>query len=234
MNIPANYFYDKQIRRYLLQFVRIFGAFEYEVRDANNDPEFRRVPSHYAVRDRMIGHIIRNLSENVILTTPFITSWISDIQVSAERRQHQSHVSAVSVTERKLVDGEYTDEPGNEYTVQRYMPVPYDMTMQVDIWTSNEHQKHQLLEQMMVLFNPDLYIQSSENPIDWSSITRVELTNMSWSSRTVPVGTDSDIDISTLTFNVPIWINPPAKVQNQTLIKRIIETITPVSQIDDC
>ena len=125
------------------------------------------------------------------------------------------------------------DREKDSYTVERHMPVPYDMNMQVDIWTSNENQKHQLLEQILVLFNPALDIQSSTNPADWTSVTYVELTDMTWSSRSVPVGTETDIDIASLVFTVPIWINPPSKVKRQVLIQRIIENINAVSQIED-
>ena len=40
------------------------------------------------------------------------------------------------------------------------MPVPYNLTMQVDIWTSNSDQKFQLLEQILTLYNPSVDINS--------------------------------------------------------------------------
>jgi hypothetical protein len=41
----------------------------------------------------------------------------------------------------------------------------------------------------------------------------------------VPQGVDSQLDIATLIFQVPIWINPPAKVKKQSIIHSIINRI---------
>ena len=100
--------------------------------------------------------------------------------------------------------------------------------MQVDIWTSNTEQKLQLLEQILVLFNPSLNIHTNTNPFDWTSLSYVELTNMTWSVRSVPSGVDEIIDVSTLQFELPIFISPPVKVQKQTLIHTILNKINQV------
>jgi hypothetical protein len=39
--------------------------------------------------------------------------------------------------------------------------------MQVDIWSTNEEMKLQILEQILVLFNPAIDFQKNENPFDW-------------------------------------------------------------------
>ena len=79
---------------------------------------------------------------------------------------------------------------------------------------------------MFVLFNPSIQLQSNDNPLDWSSVFEVELTDIAWSSRGIPAGVDENLDIATLTFAVPIWISPPAKVKRQTIIQRINLTPT--------
>ena len=43
--------------------------------------------------------------------------------------------------------------------------------------------------------------------------------------RAIPSGVDDIIDISTLTFTMPVLINPPAKVTKQTIIHTIIDNI---------
>ena len=123
--------------------------------------------------------------------------------------------------------------PGNLYTTDRYMPVPYNLTMQVDIWTGNTDQKLQLMEQILVLFNPSIQLQNGSNPIDWTSIFEVELTDINWSNRSMPSGVDETIDISTLTFTLPIWISPPAKVKRQKIINTIITNIYDTSSVED-
>jgi len=105
------------------------------------------------------------------------------------------------------------------------MPVPYSLEVQLDIWTSNTNQKLQLLEQILTLFNPSLEIQSTDNYLDWSSLSVVELIGNTWSSRNIPVNTDDPIDISSLRFTMPIWINPPAKVKKLGVVQKIIASI---------
>jgi hypothetical protein len=102
------------------------------------------------------------------------------------------------------------------------MPTPFKLTMKVDIWAANTDQKLQIMEQLLVLFNPSLELQTTDNYIDWTSLTTLELTDVKWGSRTVPVGTDTPIDIATLTVVTPIWISPPAKVKHLGVITKII------------
>jgi hypothetical protein len=94
--------------------------------------------------------------------------------------------------------------------------------MNVDIWTSNTDQKLQLLEQILVLFNPGINLHTNQNPLDWTSLAYCEMTGTSWSSRTLPSGTDTVIDIATLTFEMPIFINPPVKVRRMNIIQTIL------------
>jgi hypothetical protein len=83
----------------------------------------------------------------------------------------------------------------------------------------------QLFEQIATLFNPALEIQSSDNYIDWTSLSVVELERVQWSSRQIPMGTENPIDIMTLTFNIPIWISSPAKVKKLGVVERVIASI---------
>ena len=230
-----NYWYDEQIKRYLLQFMRIFSNFQVSEGVRNGTEIFNRVPVRYADINRMVAHILKNNSENTINSTPMITCFIESLATSSERRQHPGHIDKLQVSERKYDQdtGTYGTEQGNLYSVERYMPVPYDLQMRVDIWTSNTDQKLQLLEQIMVLFNPSIQLQSNSNPLDWTNIFEVELENLQWSSRTQPVGTEETIDIASLTFNVPIWISPPAKVMRQKIINTIITNTYAVPSVFD-
>jgi hypothetical protein len=101
--------------------------------------------------------------------------------------------------------------------------------MNLDLWASNMDQKLQMLEQIMVVFNPTLNIKSSNNPLDWSSLTYVSLVTTAFSSRTIPIGTEDNIDIATLGFEVPIFINPPAKIRKQTIIHTILNDLDVVA-----
>jgi len=224
------YWFSAQLRQYRLQFVRAFSGFSVKTgRGGPNDTEeLLKVPCRYGDPSRVAATIVRGNSENKVLTVPFVTCYISALSMSPTRRQDPYFTGSVQVNERMYDEqaGKYTNQVGNRYNVDRYMPVPYDLTMQVDIWTNNEDIKEQLLEQIMVLYNPTINIQTSTNPIDWTVLSYIEMMdNINWSSRTIPVGTDNPIDVATINFKLPIWINPPAKVQRQNIIEEIITNI---------
>lgn len=221
-----DYWYDDQIRRYLLQLVRLFSHFkvrEYTASGIN----YNRVPTRYADASRMVSSILRNNSENILNSAPMITVGLDSLDIDRARAQDPFLQDTRQVAERAFDEntGTYSTEQGNLYTIQRYMPVPYKMTIKVDIWTTNTDTKLQLLEQILVLFNPSIQLQSNDNPLDWSNVFEVELTNITWSSRSIPQGVDETLDIASLTFEVPVWISPPAKVKRQSIIQTIIADI---------
>lgn len=236
-----DYWYDEQLRRYLLQFMRIFGGFSVKEGLRDGVEYYNRIPVRYADMNRMVGHILKKGSENLVGSTPFMACSISSLLIARDRAADPLLVDKVQIAERQYDSAaqSYVDSteenkfPGNLYTTDRYMPVPYNLTMNVDIWSGNTDQKLQILEQILILFNPSLVLQSSTNPLDWTSLFEVELTDIQWSNRSIPAGVDETIDIATLTFTLPIWLNPPAKVKRQKIINTIVTNITDTSNIQD-
>jgi hypothetical protein len=229
MSLTPLFFYDEQIRRFLLQFTRIFSNFqvEYGRNEEGTNHTLIRVPVRYGDASRQAQTIIQQNSANSMPSTPLMTFYITGLDYDRPRMQEPYFVSKIQVRQRTYDDvtDSYETTQGNAFTIERLMPVPYKLTIKLDIWTSNTNQKMQLLEQMLVLFNPSLEIQSTDNYIDWTSLSIVELESVQWSSRTVPVGTEDPIDIATLTFALPIWISSPAKVKKLGVVERIIMSV---------
>jgi hypothetical protein len=225
--MAQQYFYDQQIRRWLLQFMRVFGGFSVKMgKDANNDDYYHQVPVRYGDTNRMSQHILRKNSENTILSVPAISCYIAELVPSAERRMNPTHQDAVQIYEKSVnTQGNVLDSIGETYTLERHAPIPFDLTINVDIWTSNTEQKLQLLEQILLLFNPSINLQSSQNPYDWTSLAVVELVNITWTARSIPQGTDDIIDVASLIFSLPIFLTPPAKVKRQVLIHSILASL---------
>jgi len=70
-----------------------------------------------------------------------------------------------------------------------------------------------------------LEIQSTDNYIDWTSLSAVFLTGTNWDSRSIPAGGDEPISVATMTFELPIWISAPAKVQRLGVVYKILGSI---------
>lgn len=156
-----------------------------------------------------------------------MTISITEMKYDRERIQTPTHVDKLNIRERKYnpETKQYSIYQGNAFTVERMMPVPYELSVNLDIWTSNTEQKLQLLEQILPLFNPDIELQNTDNFVDWSSLSLIRLENINWSSRTVPTGSEDAIDIATLSFKLPIWLSLPAKVKKLGVIQTIIASI---------
>ena len=215
------FFYDKQIRRYLVQIIRVFSNFTVKY----GDNTLHQIPVMYGDPDRQAAVVMRQNSENVVQSVPRIAVHITGLQLDRSRLGDSSYVGKMHFRERDVVGGDYTSAQGRNYTVERLMPTPFKLTVKVDIWASSTEQKLQIMEQILVLFNPSLEIQSTDNYIDWTSLSLLDLTDLTWSSRSVPVGNDSPIDIATLTLESPIWISPPVKVKKLGVITNIITSI---------
>lgn len=223
--MAQQFFYDGQIRRFIIQFIRLISEFQVEFgQNRAGNTTLQRVPVFYGDSSRQATYIIRGGSENTLPTVPSMAVYVNELQYDRARIQDPTFVSTMRIRQRQYNDvtQSYEQTQGDAFTVERIMPVPYKLGLKVDIWTSNTEQKLQLIEQLGVLFNPGFEIQSSDNYIDWSSLSVVYLTNVNWSSRSVPIGTENPIDIATLTFEIPIWISPPAKVKKLGIIQKII------------
>ena len=226
--MPQQFFYDEQIRRFLLQYIRAFSNFQVEYgKDRNGNTTLLTVPVKYGDSTRMVSSILRENSENKIIPTPMISCYITGLEYNPERRQDPTFVDKKHIRMRKfdINTNTYNTQQGNAFTIERLMPVPYTLQMATDIWTSNTNQKLQLMEQILVLFNPALEIQSTDNYLDWTSLSYIELQQVQFSNRSVPVGVDEQIDIATLSFTVPIYLTAPAKVKKLGVINKIVASI---------
>jgi hypothetical protein len=216
------FFYDGQIRRYLVQTIRVLSNFVVKYGDGS----LVRVPVMYGDMDRQAASILRNNSENTVNSAPRIAVYITGLELDRDRLSDSTYVGKLHVRERDFDNNvNYVQGQGKNYTVERLMPTPFKLTMKADIWSTSTEQKLQILEQILVLFNPSLELQTTDNYIDWTSLSVLNLTSTSWSSRSVPSGADTPIDIATLSFETPIWISPPVKVKHLGVITNIITSI---------
>ena len=226
--MAQQFFYDGQIRRFLVQFIRAVSNFEVEFgKDSNGTRTLQRVPVTYGDPSRQAAAILRGNSENIMNAVPAMAVYINALNYDISRMQEPNFVSKMNIRERQYdpTTGLYNGNQGDSYTVERLMPVPYKLTLKLDIWSSNTEQKMQIIEQIATLFNPSLEIQSTDNYIDWASLTYIILTDMQWTSRSIPANADESIDIASLTFEMPIWISAPAKVKRLGVIQKFIASI---------
>ena len=205
----------------MVQVIRLLSNFTVKYGDGT----LARVPVMYGDPDRQAASIINQNSENTLQSAPRIAVYITDLDLDRSRLSDATYVGKVNVRERDVENGTYNSSQGANYTVERLMPTPFTLSMKVDIWSTSTEQKLQILEQILTFFNPSLEIQSTDNYLDWTSLSVVELEDVTFSSRSVPQGTTISIDIATFTLKSPIWLTPPAKVKKLGVVTNIIANI---------
>jgi len=224
----AQFFYDNQIRRFLLQFAKIFSNwYVTKGKDPNGNDILVRVPIMYGDQSRMASTIIANNSASNLPSAPLITYYISGLEYDQRRTQEPTFIDRINVRQRAYNQDTQTYETtqGQAFTVERLMPVPYTLRITVDFWTTNYNQKLELIEQLGTLFNPSLEIQSTDNFVDWTSLTVVYQDGLTFSSRSIPVGTGNPIDVLSWKFYMPIWISTSTKLKKMGVINKIIASI---------
>jgi hypothetical protein len=224
----AQFFYDNQIRRFLIQFAKIFSNW-YVTRgkDPNGNDILVRVPIMYGDSSRQAATIIANNSASNLPSAPMITYYVSGLEYEQSRTQDPFFIDKMQIRQRAVNQdtGEFEQTQGQAFTLERMMPVPYKLRVTVDFWTTNYQQKLELIEQLGVLFNPALDIQSTDNFVDWTSLTVVYQDGLTFSSRSIPQGTGNPIDVMTWKFYMPIWITTSSKLKKMGVIHKVIASI---------
>jgi hypothetical protein len=224
----ATFFYDAQIRRFLIQFAKIFSNwYVTKGKDPAGNDILVRVPIMYGDQSRQASTVIANNSASNLPSAPLITYYISGLEYDQRRTQEPYFVDKLQVRQRAYSQESqsYETVQGQAFTIERLMPVPYTLRITLDVWTTNYNQKLEIIEQLGTLFNPSLEIQSTDNFVDWTSLTVVYQDGITFSSRSIPQGTNNPIDVLTWKFYMPIWLSTSSKLKKFGVIEKIIASI---------
>lgn len=202
--------------------------------DANGLYTIQRVPIMYGDPSIMVAQLIKGASENTMLPAPMFSGYIDSLKMAPQRRQDSQYVGKVSTIEREFNPQivAYGQNPGVRQDVERYMPVPYDLYLKLDVWTTNVNTKLQIFEQISIIFNPSIQLQQNSNLLDWTSIFEVWLEDCTWTNRSIPQGSEQERDVMSFKFKVPIWINPPAKLKRSSLVAEIVTNVFNVADVN--
>ena len=222
MSQLQEYYYSHQLKNYLIQFMAIFANLKVKVgKTGDLDSRFITVPVAIANKDRVVAAIKSENTQNKPIRLPMMSVRMASLDLAVER------MKGTGLTRRQTFMPNGGVFPNDISVVEQKMPVPYNVLYELNIWTSNIDQMHQILEQILVLFDPQLQIQTNDEMFDWTKITSVELTGIR-NEDNVPIGTDRRIIRHALEFKVPIWLSIPVEVHNR-IVKDIYLRIAAVS-----
>lgn len=234
--MKIKYFYDAQTERVIKHLIRLFSEFQVVAGYTEDGTQkMRTVPCRYAGYSKTALYAMMQNSTNMMNVAPIITLSISKLSIERQSMRapyNENYVTGTNTPIQSDTGTKFEDRLDEQYAVDRYNPVPWTLEFNANLWTTNHTNKFEVLEQIGMLFNPSVVLQTSTNPSDWTSNMTVELMNCDWSSMGTP-STEEDIDVCTLSFKTTIWYALPARVTKPKLIQQIVSNIQTAKEEQD-
>lgn len=216
MSIPKQaYWYDEQLKRYTINFMAIFSGLQVKIGRNGSSPRDSLIPVtiHYGHHDRVVASLLADNTQNKPIRLPMMVAYLQGVDLAPElmhgtgQERRKSYVPTGGLL------------PNDVQVAHQRMPVPYKATMQLGIYASNTDQHYQILEQILMLFDPQLSIQTSDGVFDWTRLSTVKLVGVTMDQQ-YPIGADKRIIQSTLMFEMPVYLASPVDVRKD-FIKEI-------------
>jgi hypothetical protein len=222
-----NYYYNSQFRKHIIQFMAIFSGLKVSIgkNDLGSSSNLITVPIIHGTRDRVVSYILSEQTQNKMLRVPLMAARLTGLSLFMERLAGQGQERK----DIKLPRGGSIPDDLQEHAMLK--PIPYEATMELDLLASNTDQHFQMLEQILLLFNPVLQLQTSDAYGNQSSITTVTLESIDLNEE-VPAGTEQRIITSTLRFTCVVYLSAPVNLKNE-IIKSIMLRISATDSINE-
>jgi hypothetical protein len=223
------YFCQQQIKKHVVQFMEIFRGTEVKTGiNKSGEIETIEVPIMYGSMDRSVAAILANNTQNVPLRLPVMSAVMTGMALAQDRFKG---IDTEKTTAYTPLGGVF---PHDTVTVSQITSVPFTMSMELHIFSNNTDTRWQILEQILVLFNPSIQIQTSDSKFDGSKITKVDLTGIT-SGENMPLGADRRIIVDTLTFELIIYLVAPSQIRDDRIkdIKIRVAKVSDVSLITE-
>lgn len=199
-----NYWYDEQLVGYITQFMAVFSDMYVKIgkNDTKSSTDLIKVPIRYGGVDRVVEHILSSNTTNKPLRLPMFSAKLVDLQPAPERHKGLGTEDRYSYLPRGAA------LPDGVKVVKRRTPMPYRLAFELNIFTSNDLQKFQIMEQILSIFDPSIQLQTSDDPFDGGKITILELSNIGFEEN-YPSGADRKINVTSIIFTTIGWLQVP-------------------------
>lgn len=212
--ILNDYYFQNQIRKYMVQFMAIFSGMQVSIGENDNDSEteLMRIPIIHGTTDRVVSALLSSNSPNIPTRLPIMTANLMSIQLAQDRMKGQR----TSLTNTEFPRGGVF--PDDVKSVTKLMPVPYYFGVELNLLASNLKHKYEMLEQIFLLFSPDLWFFTSDDESDWTAINAVQLNDITL-EQNYPPGSEPRILSTTINFQFVAYMSAPAKIQDNVIQK---------------
>lgn len=211
------YNYNKQFERYLSQFKRVMSGFQ--VRDGverDGSVNARRVKVVYGSMSRVVSKVF-NRKEFTNAALPIMGMHLTGIEKDQENTKNYHHTDYVS----------YRNVAGENTAYQRLIGPAFNLSVSVDIYASSHEEMFSILEQILLIFNPRVTIQTDNSVFNSDYLSEIILESIS-NDVNYPTGTDAQVVMQSLTFRLPVRLAYPfdmdASVIEQITARIVAET----------
>ena len=206
------YFYNEIFRSVIIGFGSLFNGIQIQHKD-ENDSTFSviKVPLAYGPTQKFRARLQQNpdLNAPVQMTLPRMSFEFTNLAYDSSRKSTQTQTVI------------YTDSDGTE-TKKGYLPVPYNMTITLSIYTKLNDDMLQIIEQIVPYFQPGytLPIKFLGNLNEVINVP-VQLDNIDMSDDYEGNFDTRRALIYTLTFTAKTYVFGPLKDVSSDIIKKV-------------
>jgi hypothetical protein len=146
----GSHFYHKQIRNTVIAFGTIFNNINIKRLDSSGNPlQNIRIPLSYSPKEKFIARLEQNTDltgddSTVAITLPRMAFDISGYAYDASRKLNKN----------QKINQVTTNADTTKLNTQ-YMPVPYDVSFELNVFTATSDDGLQIVEQILPYFQPD-------------------------------------------------------------------------------
>lgn len=226
-DVTEIYFYNNQLKKLAIQFMSIFADIKVSVGKNDESPNggLMSVPIHYGSMDRVVGALMAKNSTNTLLRLPAFSAKIIGMEYATDK------VHGTDTIDRHVMLKRGGIIPDDLKVLYRLMPIPYDITFELAFMTTNTQHSLEILEQICLLFNPSIQIQTSDAAMDWTKITNVELKSISFDEE-YPSGQNRRLIPKKLQFSVTAYLSAPVNLRDE-IVKKINIRLATISNSEN-
>jgi len=205
-----------QLEKYIGQFMRIFSGFQVEDGvERNGTKNRKRVPVVYGNMSRITASIMTNRDHLSATTLPIMAANMIGLSPDPNNKKTPHHRD-----ERSMRAG--TNNTRYD-VIDRLTGPAFLMNMELSVYASSTTELFDIIEQILLIFNPRVAIQTSSSVVDSSYITDVSLVEIRPEIQ-YPMGTESQVIVMTLVFELPVRLKYPQGF-NDKIIEQIVQNV---------
>jgi hypothetical protein len=154
----GSHFYHKQIRNTVIAFGTIFNNINIKRLDSSGNPlQNIRVPLSYSPKEKFIARLeqqadLTGSDSSVSISLPRMAFDITGYAYDASRKLNKN----------QKINKVTTNSDTTKLNTQ-YMPVPYDVKFELNVFTATSDDGLQIIEQILPYFQPDYTVTMIEN-----------------------------------------------------------------------